>query len=155
VLRTERQSFDSKKATMPGVLSSIRGAGTGPANTWQHRLRRRMSFATSSQATDFINNVATPAVEEVAAELSKLAAAVRCQRGPHPEYPIPCRELVVHVPGQDASIHEPYAVAHNVPDLATNLAAHEGIYFKVVILTLTGSEGQDSMYYTKDEVISG
>src|SRR5690625_2177333 len=139
---------------MPGVLSSIRGAGTGPANTWQHRLRRRMSFATSSQATDFINNVATPAVEEVAAELSKLGVDVSCHRGTHPDYPIPYIDLVVHFPGQHEFKYQPYPVAYNVPNYATNLAAVEEIYFKVEIFTLTGSHGQDIMGYTNDQVIS-
>lgn len=154
VLRTERQSFDSKKATMPGVLSSIRGTGTGPSSTWRHRLRRRMSFATSNQATDFINNVATPAVEEVAEELTKLGADVSCHRGIHPDYPIPFVDLVVYFPGQDEFKYQPYPVAYNVPNYATNLAAVEEVFFKVEIFTLTGSHGQDIMGYTKDQVIS-
>src|SRR5699024_7202537 len=81
VLRSERQSFDSKKATMPGVISSIRDASGKPSATWRQRLRRRMSFATPTQARTFINDVATPAVEEVAAELKRLGADVDCHRG--------------------------------------------------------------------------
>lgn len=155
VLRSERQSFDSKKATMPGVLSSIRDATGKPSTTWRQRLRRRMSFATPAQATNFINTVATPAVEEVAEELKKLGADVSCHRGQHPDYPIPYVDLLVHFPNnQDEFKYQPYPVAYNVPNYAANLAAVEEIFFKVEIFTLTGSQGQDIMGYTKDQVIS-
>lgn len=155
VLRSERQSFDSKKATMPGVISSIRDASSKPASTWRQRLRRRMSFATPTQARTFINDVATPAVEEVAAELKRLGADVDCHRGEHPDYPIPYVDLVVHFPNnQDEFKYQPYPVAYNVPNYAANLAAVEEVFFKVEIFTLTGSQGQDIMGYTKDQVIS-
>ena len=153
VLRTERQSIDSKKATMPAVLSSMRDTGR-PSATWRQRLARRMSWATAAQARDFINNVATPAVEEVAEELSKHGADVTCSRGMHPDYPIPYVDLVVHFPDQDEFKYQPYPVAYNVPNYATNIAAVEEVFFKVEIFTLTGSQGQDIMGYTKDQVIS-
>lgn len=155
VLRSERQSFDSKKATMPGVISSIRDATGKPSTTWRQRLRRRMSFATPTQATTFINDVATPAVEEVAEELRNLGADVDCHRGEHPDYPIPYVDLVVHFPNnQDEFKYQPYPVAYNVPNYAANLAAVEEVFFKVEIFTLTGSQGKDIMGYTKDQVIS-
>src|SRR5699024_2488850 len=119
------------------------------------RLRRRMSFATPTQARTFINDVATPAVEVVAAELKRLGADVDCHRGEHPDYPIPYVDLVVHFPNnQDEFKYQPYPVAYNVPNYAANLAAVEEVFFKVEIFTLTGSQGQDIMGYTKDQVIS-
>ncbi|GAA2026206.1 choline BCCT transporter BetT [Yaniella flava] len=155
VLRSERQSFDSKRATMPGVLSSIRDSNGKPSSTWRQRLGRRMSFATQSQAAKFVNDVAIPAVEEVAEELRNLGADVHCHRGVHPDYPIPYVDLVVHFPNnQDEFKYQPYPVAHNVPNYAANLAAVEEIFFKVEIFTLTGSQGKDIMGYTKDQVIS-
>ncbi len=154
VLRTERQSFDSKQATMPGVLSSIRGASGRPSSTWRQRLARRMSWATPEQAREFINTVAIPAVEEVAAELRKLGANVDCHRGEHPEYGLPYVDLVVHFPDQDEFKYQPYPVAYNVPNYAHNISAVEEVFFKVEIFNLTGSQGKDIMGYTKEQVIS-
>lgn len=154
VLRTEQQSIDSKKATMPGVLSSIRGASGRPSSTWRQRLSRRMSWATAEQARDFINKVATPAVEEVAEELTKFGADVSCQRGEHPDYPIPYVDLVVHFPDQDEFKYQPYPVAYNVPNYASNISAVAEVFFKVEVFSLTGSQGKDIMGYTKDQVIS-
>ena len=154
VLRTEQQSIDSKKATMPGVLSSIRGDSGRPSSTWRQRLSRRMSWATAEQARDFINKVATPAVEEVAEELTKFGADVSCKRGEHPDYPIPYVDLVVHFPDQDEFKYQPYPVAYNVPNYASNISAVAEVFFKVEVFSLTGSQGKDIMGYTKDQVIS-
>ena len=154
VLRTERQSFDSKKASMPGVLSSIRDANGKPSSTWRQRLARRMSWATAEQARDFINNTATPAVEEVAEELTRLGANVSCHRGEHPDYPIPYVDLVVHFEDQDEFKYQPYPVAYNVPNYASNISAVAEVYFKVEVFNLTGSQGQDLMGYTKEQVIA-
>ena len=152
VLRTEGQSFDSKQAAMPGVLSSIRDAGG--KSTWKQRLRRRMSFATADQTTKFINEVATPAVEEVAQELTKLGANVTCHRGEHPDYPIPYVDLLVRFANQDEFKYQPYPVAYNVPNYASNVAAVKEIFFKVEVFTLTGSQGKDIMGYTGDQIIA-
>ncbi|MDN5704521.1 MAG: choline BCCT transporter BetT [Yaniella sp.] len=152
VLRTEGQSFDSKQAAMPGVLSSIRDAGG--KSTWKQRLRRRMSFATADQTTKFINEVATPAVEEVAQELTKLGANVTCHRGEHPDYPIPYVDLLVRFANQDEFKYQPYPVAYNVPNYASNMAAVKEIFFKVEVFTLTGSQGKDIMGYTGDQIIA-
>ena len=154
VLRTERQSIDSKRAIMPGVLSSLRDTTGRPSSTWRQRLARRMSWATAEQARDFMNNVATPAVEEVAAELAKLGADVTCQRGEHPEYPIPSVDLMVHFTDQDEFKYQPYPVAYNVPNYAHNISAVSEVYFKVEVFNLTGSQGKDIMGFTKDQVIS-
>ncbi len=154
VLRTERQSVDSKRATMPGVLTSIRATSGRPSSTWRQRLARRMSWASADQAREFMNTVAIPAVEEVAEELHRLGADVTCHRGQHPEYPIPYVDLVVEFPEQDEFKYQPYPVAYNVPNYAANMAAVEEVFFKIEIFNLTGSQGRDIMGYSKEHVIS-
>ena len=139
---------------MPGVLTSIRGTSGRPSSTWRQRLARRMSWASADQAREFMNTVATPAVEEVAEELRRLGADVTCHRGEHPDYPIPYVDLVVEFPDQDEFKYQPYPVAYNVPNYAANLAAVEEVFFKIEIFNLTGSQGRDIMGYTKEQVIS-
>ena len=154
VLRSEVQSADSKRAIMPGVLNSIRETSHKPSSTWRQRLSRRMSWATADQAREFMNRVAIPAVEEVAEELTRLGADVRCERGEHPDYPVPYIDLVVDFPEQDEFKYQPYPVVYNVPNFATNLAAIQETYFKVEVFNLTGSQGRDIIGYTKEQVIS-
>ena len=154
VLRTEVQSADAKRVTMPGVLTSIRETSGRPSATWRQRLARRMSWATEDQARAFMNDVAIPAVEEVAEELTRLGADVRCHRGQHPEYPVPYVDLVVDFPEQDEFKYQPYPVVYNVPNYATNIAAVQEVYFKVEVFNLTGSQGRDIIGYTKEQVIS-
>ena len=71
-----------------------------------------MTSATAEQATTFIETVATPAVEEVAAELEDLGADVVCQRGAHPDSGIPFVDLVVSLPDAEDFMYQTYQVAY-------------------------------------------
>lgn len=153
VLSAESRNMDAGRAAFPGMLSSRTGDHVANKN-WRQRLRRRMNWATAEQAGKYIDEVATPAVEEVAAELRKLGADVTCQRGEHPEYPIPYIDLLVRFPHQDEFKYQAYPVAYNVPNYATNLSAVEEIFFKVEIFSATGSQGKDIYGYTKEQVIA-
>ncbi|MGO1543295.1 MAG: choline BCCT transporter BetT [Gulosibacter sp.] len=153
VLRAESRNMDARRAAFPGMLSSRTG-DHGVTKNWRQRLRRRMDWATAEQAGQFIDEVATPAIEEVAAELKKLGADVTCQRGEHPEYPIQYIDLLVRFPDQDEFKYQAYPVAYNVPNYASNLAAVEEIFFKVEIFSATGSQGKDIYGYTKEQVIA-
>ena len=153
VLRSERLTLDSQIASMPDVLNSRIREG-GERGTWRQRLTRRMSYASAPQITRYVNNVAAPAIEEVADELTKLGADVHCHRGEHSDYPIPHIDLTVHFTGQEDFKYQAYPVAYPVPNFAANIAVSRDVYFQLEVFSATGSRGQDIMGYTKEQVIS-
>lgn len=153
VLKAESRNMDSQRATFPGVLSSRTG-DRGDTRNWRQRLWRRMNYADAAQAAAFVEEVATPAVEEVADELRTLGADVACQRGEHPAYPIPYVDLVVRIADQSEFKYQAYPVAYNVPNYAVNPGAVEEVFFKIEIFSITGSQGKDIMGFTKEQVIS-
>lgn len=153
VLQSERYALDSRQASLAGALSG-RMRDAGGRSNWRQRLLRRMSFPSAGQVTKYVENVAAPAVEEVAAELEILGVDVTCHRGEHPDYPIPYVDLVVKFPDQDNFKYQAYPVACSVPSFAVNLAAVEDVYFKLEVFSLTGSRGRDIMGYSKEQVIS-
>jgi choline/glycine/proline betaine transport protein len=71
-LRVERFWEDSRRHSLPAQLS---GRSTSPdgdravALTWRQRLRRSMSFADYEKASEFLFEVALPALTEVGEEL--------------------------------------------------------------------------------------
>ena len=155
VLRTESMNLAARQAALPGLLNSrVLGADGGERGSWRKRLQHRMSYASAEQATTFIETVAAPAVEEVAAELKGLGADVSCDRGEHPDSGIPFVDLVVSFPESEDFKYQTYPVAYSTPSFATNLAAVRDTFYRVEIFSILGSRGRDIMGYTKEQVIA-
>ena len=155
VLRIELTSLESRQATLPSLLTSrVREAEGSDRGSWRQRLQHRMTYATAEQATTFIETVATPAVEEVAAELEDLGADVACQRGAHPDSGIPFVDLVVSFPDAEDFKYQTYPVAYSTPSFAANLAAVRDTYYRVEIFSALGSRGRDIMGSSKAQVIA-
>ena len=153
VLRSERLILDSQIASMPDVLNSRIREG-GDRSSWRQRLTRRMTYASEQQITRYVDTVAAPAIEEVAAELEKLGADVHCHRGEHTDHPIPYIDLTVCFPEQEDFKYQAYPVAYSVPNFAANIAVTSDVYYQLEVFSATGSRGQDLMGYTKDQVIA-
>lgn len=155
VLRTESMNLESRQATLPALLTSrVREAEGGERGSWRQRLSHRMSYADEDRARAFVETVAAPAVEEVAAELTKLGADVSCHRGDHPDSSVPFVDLVVSFPEAEDFKYQAYPVAYSVPSFAANLATVRDVYYRIEIFSMLGSRGRDIMGYTKDQVIS-
>ena len=155
VLRTEKMGLESRMATLPSLLTSRVWEGEGSERrSWRERLQHRMSYASPEEATTFIDSVATPAIEEVAAELKQLGAEVSCQRGTHPDSAIPYIDLVVSFPEAEDFKYQAYPVAYSVPNFAVNLAAVRDTYYRVEIFSIHGSRGRDIMGYSQEQVIA-
>lgn len=153
MLRTEHVNLESRQAALPALLTS-RVRESGQQVTWRQRLRDRMSYASASQAQDFVERTAAPAVEEVAAELSDIGLSVACHRGEHPDSGISFVDLVVTFPEAEEFKYQAYPVAHALPSFAANLSAVRDVYYRIEIFSTHGSRGRDIMGYTKDQVIA-
>ncbi|GAA1292355.1 MULTISPECIES: choline BCCT transporter BetT [Brachybacterium] len=155
VLRTESMNLESRRAALPAMLTSrVRDAGTGERGSWRQRLHMRMSYADEAKAREYVESVAAPAVEEVAAELAKLGADVSCHRGDHPDCSVPFVDLVVSFRDAEDFKYQAYPVAYSVPSFAANLSTVRDVYYRIEIFSMLGSRGRDIMGYTKEQVIT-
>ncbi|HLQ79845.1 MAG TPA: choline BCCT transporter BetT, partial [Brachybacterium sp.] len=155
VLRTEHMGLVSRQATLPGLLTSrIREGDDGDRLTWRERLSHRMTYADEERARTFVESVAAPAIEEVAAELRAHGADVTCHRGEHPDCSVPFVDLVVTFPEGEDFKYQAYPVAYSVPSFAANLATVRDVYYRIEIFSMLGSRGRDIMGYTEDQVIT-
>ncbi|HET7532369.1 MAG TPA: choline BCCT transporter BetT [Nocardioidaceae bacterium] len=69
-LRVEAHRDDSRRQALPGLLSGrSTHRGPKPPLTWRQRLTRAMDFPSAEETGEFLDEVALPALEEVAAEL--------------------------------------------------------------------------------------
>lgn len=153
VLRSETYAEESRTLSLPGALSD-RTRSASRASNWRQRLNHRMSFPDIAHTTDFIERTATPAIEEVAAELADMGLDVSCERGRHAEYNIPYVDLVVKFPEQEDFKYQLYPVAYAIPKFAGKTAAAEEIYFRVEVFTMRGTRGKNTMGYSKEQIIA-
>lgn len=153
-LSGERRTMASRELSRAGALSGRASGAVPQMVAWRSRLRRQMNFPGVDAADAWVEEVAVPAVEEVAGELRELGASVTCHRGTHPEYPVSYVDLVVTFPGQEEFKYEAYPVVHRVPEFAVGMAGGLQEYFTVEVFSATGSRGHDILGYSRQQVIS-
>ncbi|WP_261623421.1 choline BCCT transporter BetT [Nesterenkonia marinintestina] len=153
VLRAERLNMESHDAVLPTLLSG-RMPEPGDRGSWRQRLARHMEFPSAARVKTFVEEVAAPALDEVAAELQAQGADVSCSHGHAPESGIPTADLHVHFHETTEFKYQVYPVAYSPPSFAANLGTVGDVYYRVEIFSATGSRGHDIMGYTKEQIIA-
>ncbi|NLS08846.1 choline BCCT transporter BetT [Nesterenkonia sp. MY13] len=159
-LRQEKYNADSMEATLPSALSEriAEAGGTSPGR-WRRRLARHMHYPSGKEISEYMENTAMPAVEEVAAELEKQGATVYCERGTVPETEaeidggIPQIDLHVDFGDQAMFKYQAYPIEYSVPNFALRLNTSEETYYRVEVFSATGSAGYDVYGYSKEQLI--
>ncbi len=153
-LSVEAHMADSREGMMPGALSG-RSFEDGPGRhhvPWQARIRRVMNFPDREKADDFLADVVTPALEEVASELSEQGvgaevASVLDETG---------QPAIVLTADVGAELPFCYKVQHrSVPIPAYGGWAPRGddVYSRLEVHLRDGGQGYDVMGYTHTQLI--
>jgi choline/glycine/proline betaine transport protein len=154
-LRLENYAADSRQSTLSSALSErIVASGEGARGQWRRRLARHMQYPTEAEVTTYMNTVAAPAIEEVAAELESQGAQVRCSRGTVPGTDMPHMDLHVFFGDQPEFKYQAYPIAHSVPSFAPRLRTQDEVCYQVEIFSATGSLGHDIFGYTQEQIIT-
>ena len=151
-LRVEDLTAASKVATLPSALSE-RIAQTSPG-AWRRRLARHMHYPTAAETTEYLQSVAIPAVEEVAAELKEQGGEVTCVRGRVEESGQPDVDLHVYFGEKSMFKYQVYPVEYSVPSFATRFRPTDETYYQVEVFSATGSSGHDIFGYSQEQVIA-
>lgn len=153
-LRQETYSAESKRAMLPTALSERISESAPSPGRWRQRLRRRMHYATATEASEFIEHTAAPAVEDVAEELRNQGLEVRCSRGTVPDIDMPHIDLHVFFGAHTEFKYQVYPIAYSIPNFAQSVKSVDDTYYRVEIFAATGSEGRDIMGYTREQVLT-
>jgi choline/glycine/proline betaine transport protein len=151
-LRIEAYRADSHRQSLPGFLSGRSGGADGHrGRTWQQRLGRAMAFPTERRAAEFLDDVALPALEDVASELREQQIDATAQRGTDGEGTYV--ELVADVGGDLPFLYRirPHQVP--IPVFARQVPEADETYSRLEVHMREGGQGYDVMGYTHSQLI--
>lgn len=152
VLRAEKRAADS--ATRALVSRSMTGtAVVDDDRDWRERLARRVSFPTRDDAVAFMNDIASPAMTEVAAELKHLGSDVRLVKDVNADTGLPFIDLTMAFSDHDEFKYQLYPLAYEVPSYATNAREGQEHFYRVEVFNARGTRGHNVITYNTDQVI--
>jgi choline/glycine/proline betaine transport protein len=157
-LSLEAAMEDSRLGVLQGALSGRSGPHEAERHhPWQSRVRRVMSFPDRRRGEEFLADVVTPALEEVARELDGAGVAARVQRVE--EDGRPTVRLEAELESEDlAGLALPfvYAVQHRlvpIPAYGGRTPRGDDYYSRLEVHLREGGQGYDVMGYTHTQLI--
>ncbi|HEU4513454.1 MAG TPA: choline BCCT transporter BetT [Nocardioidaceae bacterium] len=150
-LRVEAYRADSRLQALPGSLSGRSAGGQGPGRDWRLRLSRAMAFPEPAKARAFLDDVALPALQDVAEELRSQGV-----------------EAVAHKVDDNGSSYVELATGtgaehtfqyqiwpHEVPTPVYGRRTPKGhdVYCRLEVHLREGGQGYDVMGYTHTQLI--
>ncbi|MFC3398324.1 choline BCCT transporter BetT [Microbacterium amylolyticum] len=149
MLRREETYADGYRIAMPGSIG-----GGESALTWRQRLARATQFPGRSAVDRYVQKTACPALEAIAAELSKAGADVTIASTPVADTGIDQVELHVVLDDAEEFTYQIWPVEYQTPSFAFRTTTEKGVYYRLEVFTQNGSRGYDVYGYTSDQLIA-
>lgn len=128
--------------------------GNGKLN-WKQRLGRVMNFPGTTYTQRMLDLVCTPAMQEVAKELSLRGANVEFNILPPAEDErLNHLELVVDLGEEQNFIYQIWPQRYSVPAFTYRARSGKSHYYRLETFLWEGTQSNDLMDYTKEQVIS-
>ncbi|WP_083411387.1 choline BCCT transporter BetT [Arthrobacter sp. UCD-GKA] len=153
-LRVERALAGSYKNTLHTVLTSRTGStGIDHRRGWRQRLARTLAYPGQRAAQRFMEEIVTPALEEVNNEFASSGVVGELHVAPVGQLGIKSVDLVVPHGTERPFKYQVYPVALNVPSYARDSSTGEK-YYRMEVFSQEGSHGYDLMGCTREQIIS-
>ncbi|WP_272536776.1 choline transporter [Providencia sp. PROV182] len=128
--------------------------GNGTLN-WKQRLGRVMNFPGTTYTQRMLDLVCIPAMQEVAKELSLREAKVEFNTlPPIADERLDHLELTVDLGEEQSFIYQVWPQRYSVPGFTYRARSGKSHYYRLETFLWEGSQGNDLMDYTKEQVIS-
>jgi choline/glycine/proline betaine transport protein len=153
-LRVEAYRTESVRQAMPGRFSGRSGAGEHEpphmTRPWRQRLGRALAFPSMEKAREFLDDVALPALTEVAGELQAQGVDAEARRV---EDGLPYVELVVAEGSEHPFLYCVWPREFPMPAYGGHLTVGHDTYARLEVHLTEGGQGYDVMGYTHTQLI--
>ena len=121
---------------------------------WKKRLSRLMNYPGTRYTQEMMTTVAFPAMEEVTKELElRGAKAELTQMEAQPGEDLGHLELRVHLGEEQDFVYQIWPQKYSVPGFTYRARSGKSTYYRLETFLLEGSQGNDLMGYSKEQVI--
>lgn len=149
-LRQEGYKADSLQYALPSAISAGRSGAT-PRLSLSQRLRRTVTYPSLEDAAGFLDEVARPALEEVAAEVEThgLTGTVR---ETNPVHGLPGIELRIELGEETPFVYRLEPRASRAPNYAVGRLSSE-FYYRTEVHLAEGTQGYSVNGYGHDQLV--
>ncbi|MBE3006786.1 high-affinity choline transporter BetT, partial [Enterobacter hormaechei] len=145
--------------SMPSVSASRdtapRPLGAQDRLSWKKRLSRLMNYPGTRYTSQMMETVCFPAMEEVAQELKLRGAYVELKNLPPEEGEnLGHLDLLVHMGDEQNFVYQIWPQQYSVPGFTYRARSGKSTYYRLETFLLEGSQGNDLMDYSKEQVIT-
>lgn len=132
-----------------------RAIGMQDRLNWKKRLSRLMNYPGTRYTRQMMDTVCFPAMEEVAKELKLRGAYIKLKKLP-PEHDdtLGHLSLLVHLGDEQNFIYQIWPQRYSVPGFTVRARNGKSTYYRLETFLLEGSQGNDLMDYSKEQVIT-
>ncbi|MBM7345100.1 choline transporter [Pantoea coffeiphila] len=122
--------------------------------SWKKRLSRLMNYPGSRYTEQMMQTVVYPAMQDVAKELELRGGKVMLESLPAQEgEDLGHLELRVHLGDEQDFVYQVWPQKYSVPGFTYRARSGKSSYFRLETFLLEGSQGNDLMDYSKEQVI--
>lgn len=150
VLRMERAEREGQVLRRPSIAPS---GGPVPERSWRQRLGQLLTYPSRREASQFLERIVRPALDDVAIEFRKEGYEVERSNIANAtgiEGPL----LRVDMDELRAFHYQVSMVEAPVPTFSGKISVDTDVYYRLEVFTQTGSGGYDLMGLTKQQVIN-
>jgi choline/glycine/proline betaine transport protein len=123
--------------------------------SWKKRLSRLMNYPGTRYTKQMMETVCFPAMEEVAQELKLRGAYVELKNLPPEEgETLGHLDLLVHMGDEQNFVYQIWPQQYSVPGFTYRARSGKSTYYRLETFLLEGSQGNDLMDYSKEQVIT-
>ena len=123
--------------------------------SWKKRLSRLMNYPGTRYTKQMMETVCYPAMEEVAQELRLRGAYVELKSLPPEEGEhLGHLDLLVHMGEEQNFVYQIWPQQYSVPGFTYRARSGKSTYYRLETFLLEGSQGNDLMDYSKEQVIT-
>ncbi len=121
---------------------------------WRRRLTRASTWPNASKAQSYMQTIAAPALEQVAAELRNRGIDAEVLDSAVPDTSIRTLDLTVNLGEEQNFRYQLYPLAHPVPSFTRSTSnKKDDVYYRIEVFDNTGSLGYDIYGYTTEQLI--
>ena len=123
--------------------------------SWKKRLSRLMNYPGTRYTRQMMETVCFPAMEEVAQELKLRGAYVELKSLPPEEGDsLGHLDLLVHMGDEQNFVYQIWPQQYSIPGFTYRARSGKSTYYRLETFLLEGSQGNDLMDYSKEQVIT-